>query len=77
MPGILVRNLDTEIIERLKARAQQGGRSLQAEVKIILERSVREPSMTEFRKAASRIQKKLARRRHSDSTTLIREDRER
>ena len=77
MPEVLVRNLDPEVIERLKARAYRSGRSLQAELKTILERSVQEPSMDEFRKAALTIQKKLARRRHSDSADLIREDRER
>ena len=77
MPEVLVRNLTPEIIERLKARAQQNRRSLQSEVKFILERSANEPSSTEFREAALRIQKKLARRRHSDSTSLIREDRDR
>jgi antitoxin FitA len=77
MPEVLVRNLDPEVIERLKARASRSGRSLQAELKTILERSVQEPSMDEFRKAALTIQKKLARRRQSDSAALIREDRER
>jgi plasmid stability protein len=77
MPEVLVRNLDPDLVERLKVRARRNGRSLQAEVKTILERTVGEPSMDEFRKAALAVQKKLARSRHSDSAALIREDRER
>jgi antitoxin FitA len=77
MPEILVRNLDRQLIERLKERADQNGRSLQAEVKTILERSVKRPSVEEFRKMALKLQRRLARRRHSDSASLIREDRER
>jgi antitoxin FitA len=77
MPEILVRNLDRQLIERLKERADQNGRSLQAEVKTILERSVETPSVEEFRKMALKLQRRLARRRHSDSAGLIREDRAR
>jgi plasmid stability protein len=77
MPEILVRNLDRQLIERLKDRADQNGRSLQAEVKTILEQSVETPSVEEFRKSALRLQRRLARRRHSDSASLIRQDRKR
>jgi plasmid stability protein len=77
MPEILVRNLDRQLIERLKERADRNGRSLQAEVKTILERSIETPSVAEFRKMALKVQRKLARRRHSDSAALIREDRAR
>jgi len=37
MAQILVRGLDEKIVERLKKRAKRGGRSLQSEVKMILE----------------------------------------
>ena len=77
MPEVLVRNLDSELVERLKARAYNNGRSLQAEVKAILERSVQEIGIEEFRRAALRTQKRLALRRHTDSAALIRKDRER
>ena len=77
MPEVLVRNLDFELVERLKARAYNNGRSLQAEVKAILEKSVKEVGMEEFRRAALRTQKRLALRHNSDSAALIRKDRER
>ncbi len=76
MPEILVRNLSLRVLNRLKARAKGSGRSLQAEVRTILERSLEEPNIDGFRKAVLRIQKKLARHTHSDSTLQIREDRE-
>ncbi len=37
MPQLLVRDLDTGTVERLKQRAQRHGRSLQGEVKAILQ----------------------------------------
>ena len=36
MAQILVRNLDPKVVKRLKKRAREGGRSLQAEAKMIL-----------------------------------------
>lgn len=37
MPHLLVRDLDAGTVERLKLRARQHGRSLQGEVKAILQ----------------------------------------
>ncbi|MFH1739891.1 MAG: Arc family DNA-binding protein [bacterium] len=76
MPQVLVRDLDKETIERLKERARSHGRSLQAELKHILEAAAR-PCMKDFRAAVARIQKRFAGRVFSDSTDLIRQDRER
>ncbi len=39
MAKIIVRNLDDAAVERLKARAKASGRSLEAEVRQILEQS--------------------------------------
>lgn len=36
MASIVVRNLDPEVVERLKERARRNGRSLEAEVRMIL-----------------------------------------
>ena len=41
MAQIIVRNLDDSIVERLKARARTNERSLEAEVRLILEQSAR------------------------------------
>lgn len=76
MAQVLVRDLDKAVIERLKAHAEQHGRSLQVELKTILEQAARQ-DMIDARRLAERIRKKLAGRSHSDSVELIREDRER
>lgn len=38
MAQVLVRNLDKKTVDRLKARARRNGRSLEAELRVILER---------------------------------------
>ncbi len=78
MAQILVRNLDDATVERLKKRAEANGRSLQAEVKLILEQNAK-LSAEKFWAAADRIRNKLeaSGRTFSDSTDLIREDRDR
>lgn len=76
MPQLLIRNLEPETIERLKARAKRHNRSLQGEAKSILEESAK-VSMTEARALADKWHKRLAGRKFSDSADLIREDRDR
>ena len=79
MSQILVRNLDRKVVRALKAQAARKGRSLQAEVKSILEQSAGEarPDMAGARRLALKIQKLTAGRRRSDSTRIIRAARER
>ncbi len=78
MAQVLVRNLDEKVVVRLKKRAAHRGRSLQAEVKMILEEAAEEEA-TDFWKAADQIRDQLRRtgRTFSDSAALIREDRDR
>lgn len=78
MAQVLVRNLKDKIVARLKKRAQTRGRSLQAEVKMILEEAAKEDP-GDFWREADRIREQLKRsgRRFSDSAVLIREDRDR
>ncbi|MET0515063.1 MAG: hypothetical protein ABW047_07025 [Nitrospiraceae bacterium] len=78
MAQVLVRNLKEKVVARLKKRAANRGRSLQAEVKIILEEAAKEDT-ADFWKEADRIRERLKRsgRRFSDSAALIREDRDR
>jgi len=76
MPHILVRDLNPNTIERLKSRAKQHGRSLQGEVKAILEETV-PMTMSEARAVSEKWQKYFKGRKFSDSAKLIREDRER
>lgn len=76
MAQVLVRDLGKTVIERLKARAQQHGRSLQVELKTIIEQAARS-DLEAAHQAAERLRRKLAGRKFSDSTVLIAEDRRR
>lgn len=74
MAQILIRNLDETTIERLKLRAMQNGRSLQAEVKMILDQAAHVDLQT-ARLTAARIREKLRGRPTSDSVALLHEER--
>ncbi len=71
MSEVLVRNLDDVTVERLKARARGNGRSLQAELKFILERAAgpapERPSRSEYRALADRVRAALGDRPQADS----------
>ena len=75
MAEILVRNLDKKTVDQLKKQAKSKGRSLQAEVKEILEGATK-LSMEETRKLVDEIRASFKGRKFSDSTLLIREDRD-
>ena len=77
MPDILIRNLPDEIVRKLKSRARRHKRSLQAEVKIIVEEGVARVTVDEFCARLQRFHARLGTRHFDDSTALIREDRER
>ncbi len=74
MAQILIRNLDDTTVERLKLRAAQSGRSLQAEVKMILDQAAQVDAQT-ARLMVDRIREKLKGRAASDSVDLLREER--
>lgn len=76
MPEILVRGLDRKTVDRLKTRAKMSGRSLQHEVKAILERAATTLTMDEVKRLSQRWHRRLAGRSFSDSAELIREDRD-
>ena len=76
MPEILVRGLDPKTVKRLKERARISGRSLQQEVKDIMERAATTLTMDEARRLSETWHRRLARRPFSDSAKLIREDRD-
>jgi plasmid stability protein len=76
MPDILVRGLNAQALKRLKARAKQSGRSLQGEVKLLLERAAgADPA--EVAEMLGKWKKKFAGRKFARSTNLIRQDRQR
>jgi plasmid stability protein len=76
MGSILVRGLDQKTIERLKERARLNGRSLQQEVKVLLERAAATLTMREARRLSERWRRRLGERSVSDSAQLVREDRD-
>ncbi len=77
MAQLLVRDLETEIINRLKLRAKSHHRSLQGEAKLILQEAAQKMTMEEVRERASKIRGSFGKRKFSDSAELIRKDRER
>jgi plasmid stability protein len=77
MSQILIRGLDDAVIERLKKRAKARHRSLESELRDILERASKQVDPISAAALADRVRHKLEGRTHSDSAALIREDRER
>jgi plasmid stability protein len=77
MAQVLVRNLRDKVVARLKKRAAQRGRSLQAEVKQILEDAAAEADQTDVLKRIEEFRERMRRsgKAFSDSAELIREDR--
>lgn len=76
MGQVIVRNLDDRVIAALKAKARLHGHSLEQELRAILSGAAR-PNAEERLALADRIRAMTPRRRQTDSTTLIREDRDR
>ena len=76
MATMTIRNLDDAVVEKLKARAKAHQRSLEAEVRQMLTLGVRELSREEFFKEADRIRAMTPSVPQTDSTLLIREDRD-
>ena len=77
MPDLLIRNLDPEVVSGLKRLASENGRSVQAEVQLIIESEVRRMQRnSEFWKRAAELRNRFAGTVQSDSADLIREDRD-
>ncbi|MFN4218404.1 MAG: FitA-like ribbon-helix-helix domain-containing protein [Candidatus Bipolaricaulia bacterium] len=78
MPNVLIRNVPESVLRAIKERALQKHRSLQQELKALLEEHARVPRDTAL-VCAREIRDKLARsgRVFSESVELLREDRAR
>lgn len=76
MAQVVIRNIDDEAIRQLKERARRKGTSLERELRTIITDAV-QSDRAGFRQRAAEFRKKLAGRKHSDSTALIRADRAR
>jgi len=75
MANVLIRGLHAEVLSRLKAAAQRHGRSLQAEIHDALGRAAA-TSLAETHRISARWLRRLRGSAQSDSTRLIREDRD-
>ena len=76
MAQLLIRNLEREVINRLKLRAKQHRRSLQSELKYIVETATK-MSLEEARKTSKAWHKHFSGKNLSDSTKQLQEDRAR
>jgi antitoxin FitA len=76
MGQVLVRNLHAQVVRKLKLRARQHRRSLQEELREILEHAA-EQNLADARAKINQVRKLFAGRRFSDSSELIRRDRAR
>ena len=74
MPNLLLRNLDDDVLEQLKA-AKANRRSLQAEIHNVLRRATTH-NLAQTRRLSTKWLKRLGGSDHSDSAALIREDRD-
>ena len=78
MATLTIRNLDDETLAKLKERARANQRSVTAEARMILMREFdRRARMEEFRELTRRIAASTPNVPQTDSTLLIREDRDR
>lgn len=76
MKSLSIRNLPDEIYERLKTMARQNHRSLQEQVRFLLEQDTR-LAHGGVLEQARKWRRRLAGREFSDVVTMIRSDRER
>jgi plasmid stability protein len=78
MGSVTIRNLSDALIKKLKARAKANNRSLEAELRELLSYEVRQRErMKRFLAKADRIAAMTPDVPQTDSTLLIREDRDR
>jgi plasmid stability protein len=77
MPGVLnVRNVDDELILRLKRRAARHGRSAEAEHREILKQALSSEAGPDFEALAAESRRLTAGRNHTPSEALQREGRD-
>ena len=75
MTQLLIRDLTPDTVERLKLRAKQHHRSLQAELKHVVETAAK-MTIEETRQVSHTWHKRLKGRPLTDSAKLLREDRD-
>jgi len=73
---VTITHLDDEVLARVRERAQRRHRSLEAELRDIITRSVEPVDIGAFKAAAAAMRAETRGHQQSDSTDLIREDRD-
>jgi len=78
MANVLIRNIPEEVLDRFKNMAKSHRRSLQQELRVVLEKTVDQSSPDIFQKTSD-LRRKLRKKaiRFTDSARLLREDRAR
>jgi plasmid stability protein len=76
MPDVLVRGVDSEILAKLKKRAEMNGRSLQTELVEVFNLLVESEPLSDA-DVAAKIKRSLRGRKFTDSAISLREDRAR
>ena len=78
MANVLIRNIPEEVLDRFKNMAKSHKRSLQQELRVVLEKTVDQSSPDIFQKALN-LRRKLRKKtvRFTDGAKLLREDRAR
>lgn len=76
MAQVIVRQLEPEVVERLKLHARANGRSLEAELRVMLRTMAQRQTREEGERAAQEFREKLRGRLPNDSTAALREDRD-
>jgi plasmid stability protein len=75
MAQLLVRDVPQDVVEALKRRAAEHGRSAEAEHRLILEQALR-PGRAGFWEQAAKLREETRGRILTNSTELIRQDRD-
>ena len=76
MPSMSVRNLDDDLLGKLKRRAARHGRSAEAEVRAILRQALSSEAELGFDDLAAELRALTAGRRHTPAESLLREGRD-
>jgi len=75
LANLSIRNLDDDLLLRLKRRAARHGRSAEAEVRDILRRTLSSEAEIDFDELAAELRALTAGRRHTPAEDLQREGR--
>jgi plasmid stability protein len=76
MANLSVRNLDDELLARLKRRAARHGRSAEAEIRVILRQALESEAKVDFDTLAAKLRALTGRRKQTPSEELLREGRD-